>query len=163
MWMNTNNFTKLSKSSWHYQYKHRWPFSAAILPKGKKIICLTWVGHWEQHIIFLYWPKRGTSLSPGDIHSVIQEWIKWFLPQEHENSSSYPNHINVLISSIFLAFCQGLAFYLCVSALMMKRWSVLRTPPARLSPPADSRAFGARYSRFVPRASRSWLISHGPC
>ena len=49
-----------------------------------------------------------------------------------------------------VAFCQGLAFYLCVSALMMKRWkqNLLRlrrkTRFARLSPPADSRAFGAR-------------------
>ena len=56
-----------------------------------------------------------------------------------------------------LAFCQGLAFYLCVSALMIKSGkqkigfasqNLLRfrrkTSFAGLSPPADSCAFGAR-------------------
>ena len=52
-----------------------------------------------------------------------------------------------------LAFCQGLAL-ICVSALMVKKFAsqnLLRlwqkTRFARLSPPVDSRAFGAQYSR----------------
>ena len=65
-----------------------------------------------------------------------------------------------------LAFCEGVAFDLCVSVLLMKRWTEHKT----------SCASGEWLASLVLRlrrtnapsaldalASRSWIISHGPC
>ena len=72
-----------------------------------------------------------------------------------------------LFFSISLAFCQGLAFYLCVSALMMKRSVLLRKTSCASGERLASLVFRLRRtlapSALDTRASRSWLISHGPC
>ena len=60
-----------------------------------------------------------------------------------------------LCSSI-VAFCQGLAFDLCVSTLLMKKWKPPSQNLLRILPTLAPSALDTR-------ASRSWLISHGPC
>ena len=67
-----------------------------------------------------------------------------------------------------LAFYQGLAFYLCVSALMMKRWKgLLRKTSCASGERLVSLVFCLRRTlaplALDTRASRSWLIFHGPC
>ena len=67
----------------------------------------------------------------------------------------------VIFCTVSLAFCQGLAFYLCVSALMIKRWNLLRlwrkTRFAHLSPPADSCVYRLRRSILALRARGLFL------
>ena len=73
-------------------------------------------------------------------------------------------YVNTVELDIGLAFCQGLAFDLCMSALMVKKWKQHRCCSSEfvcLSPLADThtvRAFSAKYSRSGVMASFSQTV-----
>ena len=113
-------------------------------------------------------PTFGPEFAPTETHPQKCEKKKvggsfgfgtfFFQVPFHSTSSPY---------SAALAFCQGLAFHLCVSALMMNRSVLLRKTSCASGERLASLVFRLQRT-FAPsalntRTSRSWLISHGPC